>query len=184
MTTSLTGAAPERVGGGPAGPAAWSWSALSTAARVLVVTGVGSVVAGGLVAAVTDPLDVYRGSWVAAYLVLVCGVGQVCLGLVQAVPGTRALSPGAGWAQLTCWVLGNAAVVVGTLVETPLLVDAGAVLLVVALVAALLATRRDRVGPGPAGRARPLLLTSRVVLVVLVVGAPVGVLLSHLRHGS
>src|SRR5690606_23405006 len=106
------------------------------------------------------------------------------LGLAQAVPGTRGLTSGSAWAQLVCWMLGNAAVITGTLVETPLVVDAGAVLLVVALVGALLATRAQALGTAPRGWSRTLLRTYRVVLVVLVVGAPVGVLLSHLRHGA
>ena len=47
---------------------------------MLTATGIGSVVLGGLVAAVTEPLDLTHGSWVAAYLVLVGGVGQGAMG--------------------------------------------------------------------------------------------------------
>lgn len=40
-------------------------------ATILTATGVGCVVLGGVIAAVTGPLDLAHGSWLAAYLVLV-----------------------------------------------------------------------------------------------------------------
>ena len=43
-----------------------------------------SIVAGGVVAAVTGPTDWDHGSWVAAFLVLVAGVAQLGVGAGQA----------------------------------------------------------------------------------------------------
>jgi len=41
----------------------------------MTVGGAGCVIVGGLVAAVTGPSGLEQGSWLAAYSVLVCGVG-------------------------------------------------------------------------------------------------------------
>ena len=46
----------------------------------LLVAGAASIVLGGLVAAVTGPLELEHGSWAAAYLVLVSGVAQWVMG--------------------------------------------------------------------------------------------------------
>ncbi len=51
-------------------------------ARLLVVVGTCCVVLGGFVAAVTGPLTLADGSWLAAYLVLVGGLAQCALGQV------------------------------------------------------------------------------------------------------
>lgn len=141
-----------------------------TSARALTALGALGVVAGGLVAAVTGPMDWTKGSWAAAYLVLVVGVAQYVMGRLRAadVTGDRA-----GWVQLAGWNLGSALVIGGTLVTTPLLVDGGSVLLVVALVLAL----RARVARVPAAAA----LAYRALLLVLAISIPVGMVLSHLR---
>ncbi len=44
-------------------------------ASILLMSAALSVIVGGLVAAVAGPLGLAQGSWLAAYLVLVCGVG-------------------------------------------------------------------------------------------------------------
>ncbi|WP_338751511.1 hypothetical protein [Janibacter alittae] len=129
-----------------------------------------AVVLGGLVAAVTGPLGWAKGSWAAAYLVLVLGVAQYSMGRLRPA-GPRPARP--GWVQLGAWNLGSLMVLGGTLASTPLLVDLGSVLLVVALGLALLT-------PVPAGRA-PVALLYRALLLVLAVSIPVGVVLSHLR---
>lgn len=136
----------------------------------LVGLGAVCVVLGGLVAAVTGPMGWAKGAWAAAYLVLVMGVAQYAMGRM------RAAGPGgdrAGWVQLAGWNLGSLLVIAGTLATTPLLVDLGSVLLVVALVLAL----RARVGGAPPAA----MLAYRALLLVLAVSIPVGIVLSHLR---
>lgn len=146
--------------------------------RALVVTGGCCVVLGGLVAAVTGPLDVAHGSWLAAYLVLVCGVAQFVFGRLPAWLAARPRHAGLGWTQLGCWNLGNALVVAGTLGAVPALVDIGAGLLVVGIVLAGVAVRRTAAH----NRASRLLGWSyRVLLLVLVVSVPVGIVLANLR---
>ncbi len=134
-----------------------------------------SFLAGGLIAAVTGPLELAQGSWLAAYLVLVCGVGAFGIGTMQTHALTR-LSPWWAGAQLCAWAAGNAAVIVGSLTAIPLEVDAGVVLLEVALVIALLAAPSGAVGANLKSWAY------RGLLSVLIFSAPVGSVLSHLRH--
>lgn len=141
-------------------------------ANVLVAVGVVAVVLGGLVAAVTGPLTLLRGSWVAAFLVLPLGVAQVGMGLARrSAPETGAAST---WAQLACWNLGGVIVIAGTLTAASLLVDAGSAVLIIALVLGFLGAR---------GWQGWLSVAHRGLLVLLIVSIPVGILLSHLRHG-
>lgn len=142
-----------------------------TSARALTALGALGVVVGGLVAAFTGPMDWTKGSWAAAYLVLVVGVAQYVMGRFRAVD---ARDDRAGWVQLAGWNLGSALVIGGTLVTTPLLVDLGSLLLVVALVLALRAQAR---GLPPAA-----VLAYRGLLLVLAVAIPIGMVLSHLRN--
>ncbi|WP_022885645.1 hypothetical protein [Glaciibacter superstes] len=142
---------------------------------LFLVFGTTAIIAGGLVAAVTGPLQWERGSWVAAFLVLVGGVAQVALGAAQHALTPRHPSPATVVTELLAWNLGGAAVIVGTLVRMPLVVDAGGILLVVALVALLRAVRSG------AARPRWALLTYRCLLVVLIVSIPIGLVLAHLR---
>ena len=154
------------------GPASAGWM---RAVRVPLVIGAGAVVAGGLVAAVTGPAGWERGSWVAAYLVLVVGVAQ--LGLAA---GVAWLSDPAPTRQLVgsgvvVWDLGHAAVLVGTLGRVEWAVNVGGVLIVLALLGALLAVRPNRRGW--------LLWTYRALVVVVLVSVPVGLVLARLRFG-
>ena len=147
----------------------------------MVVTAGGAVVLGGLVAAVTEPLALDHGSWIAAYLVLVVGVAQGAMGRARTSDAVRS-QIGAGLAQFGCWNVGGALVIVGTVVERPWVVDLGSVLVCVALALALLATR-GLTGPARAAwprRAWPV--AYRALLVVLLVSVPIGMVLSHLRH--
>lgn len=137
----------------------------------MTAVGGAAVVLGGLVAAATGPMGWTKGSWTAAYLVLVMGVAQYVMGLMH--PKDRRPDR-AGWAQLAGWNLGSLLVIGGTLVATPLLVDLGSVLLVVALVLGLRAAWPGR--SGLVGHAY------RAMLLVLALSIPVGILLSHLRH--
>lgn len=139
-----------------------------------LVVGVSSVVLGGLVAAVTRPLDWSDGSWVAAYLVLVTGVGQVALAVGQGylaaepVPARRTLL------QLLLVTGGSTLVVGATLASSPPLVSAGGLVLVVGLVS-YATTRRRRGGPGW------LHVAYLGVLAVLIVSTPIGLALSWMR---
>lgn len=147
---------------------------------ILLAVGIGCVVLGGLVAAVTEPLGLAHGSWVAAYLVLVGGVAQGAMGWARM--GHRGpLRSVWGWVQFGAWNAGNGAVLVGTVLGAPPLVDLGSLMLIVALVIALLAARRsgDRDdGPMPEW----LGWIYRLLLLVLALSIPVGIVLSHLRN--
>lgn len=96
-------------------------------ARWFVVTGSFAVVAGGLVAAVSRPTDFDHGSWVAAYLVLVAGVGQIALGAGQAwlaaTPPARARLV----VEFVAWNLATLATIGGTLTSVPAITILGSV---------------------------------------------------------
>ncbi len=165
----------------------------------MAALGSAAVVAGGLVAAVTGPLALARGSWAAAYLVLVCGVGQLAMAaarlLAPAVadgpadaPAARARSARRGWQQLGTWNLANALVMAGTLAAprvspqvsfqvspgvSPWIVDVGGLGCVAAVALAWLHARTL-----PRGFTRG---AYRAVLALLALSIPVGLLLTHLR---
>lgn len=135
------------------------------------------VISGGLVAAVTGPLGLEHGSWSAAFQVLVGGVMQGVLGIAQHRLAARRVGRGALLAQLVAWNLGCAAVIGGTLLEAPLLVDAGGLALVVAMVLMIRAVGRRTQGPVWA------LWLFRAALAVTMVSIPVGLVLAHVRAG-
>jgi hypothetical protein len=148
-----------------------AWRRRPVLAPLLI--GAAAVVAGGLVAAASAPVASERASWAAAYLVLVVGVAQ--LGLVGGL--CRLLdewpSPGLIGGEFVGWNVGNAAVLAGTLLDVRPAVDAGGVLVVAALLAALAAVRSAR----PSGA----LWTYRALVVLVLVSVPVGLVLGHLR---
>jgi hypothetical protein len=146
----------------------------------MVVAGGFCVVSGGLVAAITEPLDLSHGSWLAAYLVLVGGVAQYAMGRVTGRLADIEESSPSAWTQFWGWNLGNALVIAGTLVSAPLAVDAGSILLVIALLIALRTASPAR-NTGP--EASLLFWTHRLLLLILIVSIPVGILLSYLRNG-
>jgi hypothetical protein len=154
-----------------------TWSDLASlrrrGARPPAVVGVVSVIVGGLVAAVTTPAGWEHGAWAAAYLVLVTGVAQIGLGLGQAVLATTPPSSALVAVQVCGWNLGSAAVILGTLASAPAVVSVGGVLLVACLALLVFGVR--------GGRAGPLLLLYRSLVLVLVVSIPVGLVLSWLR---
>ena len=133
------------------------------------------VITGGLVAAVTGPLGLEHGSWSAAFQVLVGGVMQGVLGIAQAHLAARRLGRRALLAQLLTWNLGCLAVIGGTQLTAPLLVDAGGLALVAAMVLMIRAVGRGERGPAWA------LWLFRAALVVTAVSIPVGLVLAHLR---
>ncbi|MFC6357178.1 hypothetical protein [Luethyella okanaganae] len=135
--------------------------------------GVVLVVAGGLVAAATGPLELVKGGWLAAYLVLVCGVAQCCLAVQDRLLVTTEPSAGRLQASLLGWNAGNVLVIGGVLAAVPIVVDVGGILLVAVLVVAAAAARHH---------ASPLRAALyRVGFGVLIVSVPIGLTLAHLR---
>ncbi len=141
------------------------------------VIGAAWIVSGGLVAAVTSPLRLEHGSWAAAYSVLVAGVAQYAFGSAQSALAAGRPPTGTVATELAAWNLGSAAVIGGTMVGMPLIVDGGGLLLVVAL-ALMIRTVRGR-GTGPVWA----IWTYRILLVVVLVSIPIGLTLAHLRAG-
>lgn len=135
-----------------------------------------------MVAAVTGPLQLAHGSWLAAYLVLVGGVAQYVIGRAPTWFGPPT-SPRSGWFELAGWNLGNLGVAAGTLTAVPILVDIGGVLLLIVLVLLLRDTLGRRDGAPPASLPQWTRWTYVVMLIVLVVSVPVGLVLAQLRAG-
>lgn len=150
-------------------------------ATAMTAIGACWIVLGGLVAAVTAPLDLAHGSWVAAYLVLVAGVAQFAMGHAR----IRHRQPGQpsvwGWVQIGAWNLGGALVIAGALTGEPPVVDVGSGLLVAALAIALHASLPPAQPTG--SQIRPWRdWEYRTLLLMVAVSIPVGVVLSHVRH--
>lgn len=158
----------------------------------MVMIGAVCIVAGGLIAAITSPLELVHGSWLAAYLVLVCGVAQFAMGIVElghAAGSAGEIPRSRGWTQVVTLNIGNAGVIVGTLMRDPLIVDAAIVLLLVAFIIALLGSTGSATQSLGAlaglrhngGATQFLTWLYRVFLVLLVISLPVGAVLAHLR---
>ncbi len=136
------------------------------------VVGTACVIAGGILAAATANVSTEHTAWATAYLVLVCGVGQIVLGVAAGLPN----GPTRGWAVLAVfigWNLANAAVLAGTLLGTEILVDFGGVLLALVLVEELIVVHKSR-SPVPW-----LLPIFRSVVAIMLVSIPIGLLLAH-----
>ena len=144
-------------------------------ARIGFAIGAALVVVGGLVAAVTSPLALAKGSWLAAYLVLVCGVAQCVLAREG---GSKATDAAAGRLRLSLvgWNAGNALVIIGVLTAMPIVVDVGGIVQLAVLIATLAATRHH------VASARLVLV--RIALVLLIVSIPVGLILTHARAAA
>jgi hypothetical protein len=145
------------------------------------VLGAAGIIGGGLVSAVTGPLSWEHGSWAAAYLVLVLGVAQLVFGVGQAwlareVPGRLTI----GW-ELLGWNVGSALVIAGSVLERPVVVDVGGVLLVVALALFAVAVRSGR-PPEVVGSVWFRRVYLLLVLVILV-SIPIGLVLAAVRGG-
>jgi hypothetical protein len=151
------------------------WSALRTVAAPFAVLGTASIVAGGLVAAVTATAPTEHASWSAAYLVLVVGVAQVALGVGQALLVSQSPTRRDIMLEFLSFNAGNAAVMLGTLLEQTWMVDGGGALLALALVVFLRAVRTPRVNAGW------LLRSYQLVIVIVLVSVPIGLLLAHTR---
>ncbi|MHA6668987.1 hypothetical protein ACX3O0_08965 [Homoserinimonas sp. A447] len=140
------------------------------------ILGAGWVIAGGLVAAVTGPLQLENGSWAAAFCVLVAGVAQYAIGVVQAALASKQPTRRVVVAQLATWNGGCAAVILGTVLTMLALVHVGGLLLITALVLLIVTVR---------GNAKPrwALVTYRALLVIILASIPIGLAIAHVRAG-
>lgn len=134
------------------------------------------IIAGGLVAAVTGPLDLDKGSWAAAFCVLVAGVAQYTLGVVQAALVSKPPTVRRTTAQLATWNAGCAIVILGTTTGILFLVHVGGLLLAASLVL-LIITVRDESEP------RWALFTYRALLIIILASIPIGLAIAHVRAG-
>lgn len=147
------------------------------AAVPAVAIGTACVVAGGLVAAFSAPMDIDHGSWVAAFLVLIGGVAQIALGAGQAWLAERAPRRRTIAAQEWSWNLGGVAVLAGTLVSLPVLTSIGGLSIAISLALFANGTRSR------SDELRKLVLLYRCVVVFVLASIPVGIALAWLRHG-
>lgn len=142
----------------------------------LLITGTVSVVAGGLVAAVTGPTEWSDGSWVAAFLVLVAGVAQLGIGAGQAYLAVTARTLAFVAAQAVMWNVGCATVIAGTLLSSPATVAVGSAPLVAVLLLSMVAIR-DQFG----AQRSVALVGYRLLLLVVLVSVPIGLALAFTR---
>ncbi|GGB23820.1 hypothetical protein GCM10011492_12140 [Flexivirga endophytica] len=150
-------------------PTAEQWRRASPFAAIGAVC----IVGGGLLAAATAHAPSEHATWAVAYLVLVCGIAQIVVGVGQAavVPAERVTRT--PWAELLAWNLGNAGVIAGTVTDQLWLMVLGSVLLAISLVLFLFAGRG-------AGRSL-LVMVYRAVLAIVLVSIPVGIALAIAR---
>ncbi|MGB3413517.1 MAG: hypothetical protein WBA28_02245 [Microbacteriaceae bacterium] len=135
--------------------------------------GVAFIVLGGMVAAFAGPLQFEKGSWLAAYLVLILGVAQCILSRQSEFLGLTPPATNPTILRIAAWNLGNALVITGALSSQPIISDIGGVLLIIALVLALLDTR------GSNHKIQAGIL--RAIYLILIVSIPIGLTLTHLR---
>lgn len=150
-------------------------------ATPFVVGSAFAVVAGGLVAAVTGPMALARGSWLAAFLVLVLGVAQLGLlwGLAELAESPRSRREIARAA--VPWNLGGVLVMAGTLAGSVWVVAVGSAMVLFALgVCDRMVT--TRAVPDRSRRGHRLVQLYRAVVLTLSASVGVGMLLSVLRH--
>lgn len=141
--------------------------------RIGFAAGALVIVLGGVVAAMTTPLHLALGSWLAAYLVLVGGVSQCVMSEQRRLTKPFRSSDARRWTLLGCWNVGNILVIVGTLSSLPVSGYLGSILLVAALVLAALGTRRPQ-------HCVPAMAV-RLLYLVLAVSIPIGLVLAQAR---
>jgi hypothetical protein len=140
-----------------------------------VIIGSLSVIVGGVLSAASAGSPTYTSSWAVAYLVLVAGVAQLVLGIGQAELASKVLPSRLVAAEAVALNLSTAAVLLGTLLAAPGLTYLGAALLVIGLAMFVWAVRG-------AGTHLPWLLWAfRIMVIVLLVSAPVGLVIAHAR---
>ena len=144
--------------------------------RPFAIVGLAAVVAGGLLAAAVAPAPTEPLVWMVAYIVLIMGVAQAALGVGQERLADPPLTSTRIWVEFALFNLANVCVMGGRLLDLPLIVDVGGVLMVAALIAFLLG------GRGAAGRVT-LRWLYRIMIVLLLISVPVGLLLAQLQTG-
>jgi hypothetical protein len=133
------------------------------------------IVAAGFLAAIVAPDASEHAVWAIAYLVLVGGVAQLGLGVGQWLLAEPAPSTAMVTAELISLNLGSALVIAGTFADSLLMTDSGAVVFALSLVLFLVAVR------GARDKRRLVLNGYRLLLLILIVSAPIGLILA--RHG-
>lgn len=134
-----------------------------------------SIVLGGVISAASAAAPSYLSAWAVAYLVLVCGVAQLVLGMGQAGLASKRPTTPLLTFQAVALNLSNAAVLLGTLAGVQALSYVGAGLLVLALGLFIWGVRGARTENAW------LLWGFRFMVFVLLVSAPIGLIISHLR---
>lgn len=156
-------------------PASEFWIRIATpSGLVFAIIGTVSVIAGGLIAAGSGPLNFAHGSWLGAYLVLVTGVVQTALGIGQDY--LAALSTRTTVTELVGINAGSVVIIIGTLTDALSAVSVGSLLLLVGLLTMLVTTRH--------ASASALSVTFRLVIAVVIISIPIGVVLAYLDTGS
>lgn len=150
---------------------------VNRSALPFVVLGSFSIIMGGAISAASAGGPNYFSAWAVAYLVLVAGFAQLVLGIGQANLASRIPSkPLLAW-QIVTFNGSSASVLLGTLLAAPLLTYVGAALLVVALALFVWGVR------GHTSHSAVLLWGFRAMVVILLVSAPIGLIISHSRVG-
>lgn len=144
-------------------------------AAPFVTIGAACIVAGGLIAGATARHPTEHEAWAVAFLVLVCGVAQIALGLGQSLLATSGPTRNTIVTELVAFNAGCALVLVGTVVERVLLTDAGSALLALALVLLYRGVR------GAGVRAAWPVNLYRALIAIVLLSIPVGLVLAHLR---
>ncbi|WP_111718670.1 hypothetical protein [Homoserinimonas sp. OAct 916] len=147
-----------------------------TAERIFITLGMLFVVVGGLISAATASAPSQRTMWLVAYLVLIGGAAQIGLGYGQSKLADESPSRRRVVGELLAFNLGNAAVITGTFIVQPFLVDAGGAAIVLSLILFWMGARGSQ-------RRGWLRFTYVILVAVLVVSIPVGLALAHVRAG-
>jgi len=134
-----------------------------------------SLILGGVVSAASAGSPSYTSAWAVAYLVLVGGMAQLVLGIGQAELASKRLPAMLLAAEAALLNVSTVAVLLGTILTAPALTYAGAGLLLVTLVAFIWAVR------GASQHLPWLLWAFRIMVVVLLVSAPIGLVIAHSR---
>lgn len=144
-------------------------------AMPFVAIGTASIVAGGLIAGATARHPTEHEAWAVAFLVLVCGIAQIALGVGQSLLATTVPAKRTIVTELVTFNAGCALVLVGTVAGRLLVTDAGGALLALALVLLFRAV-------GGAGvRAGWPVNLYRALIAIVLVSIPIGLVLAHLR---
>ncbi|WP_313814579.1 hypothetical protein [Glutamicibacter sp.] len=142
-----------------------------SATRTGVTIGILCVITGGLISAVTGPLDLDKGSWAAAYLVLVAGVVQYVVSMQEQLLNAPPRGSSILWLRTLLWAVGNTLVIAGALLEFQWLIIVGGAVLVFVLLMCLAHSR--------GAKRTALAWCARVVYLVVILSVPIGVFLAQ-----